>query len=350
MRTLQISALIVLASLSILSCNRDTPEPGPTTPLRTFTPGEGMFVLNEGGFNAGNASLSYYATGGADAGASFNDLFYKSNGVPLGDVAQSMAFINGELYIIVNNSSKIVVVNPSDLKVLHTITGLNGPRNIVQVGGRAYVTQMNSTKVMILDLASHSIAGSIDFRTTTEAISCVNNKLFVTSQVSDKLFVVDLSVGNTVDSTAVIAPGGNSMVTDVNGKLWILTYGSWSAASAGGLFRIDPATNLLEASMPFSTSDFPTHLCKNPAGDSLFFLNYSVYRMAITDPALPTASFISGASHSFYTLGLMPTTNDLYIGDAVDYVQSGIIYRYNSSGTVLDTDTVGVNPNGFLLY
>jgi len=184
-----------------------------------------------------------------------------------------MAFINGELYIIVNNSSKFVVVNPSDLKVLHMITGLNGPRNIVQVGGRAYVTQMNSTKVMILDLASHSVAGSIDFGTTTDAISCVNNKLFVTSQVSDKLFVVDLSVGNTVDSTAVIAPGGNSMVTDVNGKLWILTYGSWSAASAGGLFRIDPATILLVASMSFSTSDFLTSFCKTPSGDFFFFLN-----------------------------------------------------------------------------
>ncbi len=351
--TLNFKALGVLSLLAVttfVSCDRDTPTPtGGST--RTFTPGEGFFILNEGGFNAGNSSISYYALNGTSAGNSFSNLYFNANTAPLGDVAQSISLINNRLYVVVNNSSKIEVLNPYNLELITTITGTSGPRNIVQINSTtAFVTQMYSSEIKILDLTSNSITGSIDLGVTSESIVLTNGKVFVTSQESDKLYVIDPSTNAILDSSSVIAPGGNSMCVDANGKLWVLAYGYWATSAPGGLFRINSTTNAVESSMPFTSFDFPTHLVTNPSGDSLFFLNYNVYRMSINDIILPPLGYISGTGHSFYTIGLLPNTSNTFVGDAVDYVQSGLIFRYDASGTQTDVDTVGVIPNNFLLY
>lgn len=348
-KTISLAALACVVLFT--SCERD--EPGPVNPgtARTFTPGEGFFVLNEGGFTAGNSSISYYAMNGADAGTTFNNLYMKANGVPLGDVAQSLTMINGRIYSVINNSSKIVVLNPVNMGATSTISNLAGPRYVLQINATtAWISQMYSDQIAILDLTTNSVSAYINLGVTSEAMVLTNGKVYVTSQESDKLYVVNPGNNLDIDSSMTIAPGGNSMVVDGNGKLWVLAYGYWATSAPGGLFRVNPSTNTVEASMPMSTFDFATHLCTNPAGDSLFYLNYNIYRMATSDLALPVTSYIAGTGHSFYTIGLMPNTSNFFAGDAVDYVQSGLLFRYNAAGTQTDVDTVGVIPNSFMWY
>jgi hypothetical protein len=344
------SLAALTATILLASCKRDTPDPGTPGSARTFTPGEGFFILNEGGFTAGNSSVSYYAMNGADAGTTFNNLYLKANGVPLGDVAQSVTMINGRIYAVINNSNKIVVLNPVNMGATTTITGLAGPRYIVQIDATtAWVSQMYSDQIAILDLNTNSISGYISLGVTSEAMMLWSNEVFVTSQESDKLYRINTLIPN-MDSSVTIAPGGNSMLLDGNGKLWILAYGYWATSAPGGLFRVDPATSTVEASMPFQSFDFPTHLTANPAGDSLYFVNYNIYRMSVSDLVLPTAPFISGTGHSWYTIGMMGSTSNFFAGDAMDYVQSGVLYRFNALGLQTDVDTVGVIPNNFLWY
>lgn len=345
-----LAAALICGGVLFTSCDRDTPTPNEPGTNRVFNSGEGFFILNEGGFTAGNSSMSYYDMNGANPGTVFNQVFMNANHVPLGDVAQSMTLINGYLYVVVNNSSKVLVLNPQSLAIVATIDGLAGPRNILQVdSAHAWITQMYDNTIQVLDLSTNTITGTHSVGVPAEAITKVNGKIFITSLVTDKLYACTANPF-TVDSSMVIAPGGNSMVTDANGKLWVLSYGYWATSAPGGLFRVDPALNTVEASMPFTSSDFATHLCANPAGDSLFYINYNIYRMAISDAALPTSAFISGAGHSFYTIGLMPNTSNFFAGDAVDYVQSGLLFRYNAAGAQQDVDTVGIIPNNFLWY
>src|SRR5688572_3991019 len=174
MKTTQVTRFMTIFGISTLlmlnSCKRDEPTPADTN-ARTFAPGEGFFILNEGGFTAGNSSASYYALSGTDAGKSFNNLYLASNGVPLGDVAQSMTLMNGRLYMVINNSSKIEVVNPFNFGHTATITGLAGPRNIVQIdANRALVTQMYSDQIAIIDLQTNTVSGYINLGVTSEAI------------------------------------------------------------------------------------------------------------------------------------------------------------------------------------
>ena len=349
---IKLLSLIALAGITFLSsCKRDEPAPANPGTARTFTPGEGFFILNEGGFTAGNASVSYYAMNGADAGTSFNNLYIKANGVPMGDVAQSMTMINGRYYCVVNNSNKIVVLNPNNMGAVTTITGFAGPRYIVQIDATtAWVSQMYSDQIAIVDLSTNSISGYVNLGVTSESMLMTGGKVFVTSQVSAQLYAIDAGNTSNIDSSMTIAPGGNSMVLDGNGKLWVLAYGYWATSAPGGLFRVNTSGNLVEQSFPMQSFDFATHLTANPAGDSLYYLNYNIYRMSVTDLALPTVPYISGTGHAWYTIGIMGSSNNFFAGDAVDYVQSGLLFRYNALGVQQDVDTVGVIPNNFIWY
>ena len=96
--------LFAFVLLLSLGCEREDPE------FRTFSKSTGVFIINEGNFTYGNASLSFLdlTTGEID-----NQVFYKANGFPLGDVAFSMTISDSMAFISINNSGKIFSVNTS---------------------------------------------------------------------------------------------------------------------------------------------------------------------------------------------------------------------------------------------
>ena len=54
--------------------------------------------------------------------------------------------------------------------------------------------------------------------------------------------------------------------------------------------------------------------------------------------------FKSPGTRYFYGLSVHPNSNEIYVTDAVDFVQSGWLYRYNNVGTLLDSVNTGINP------
>ena len=54
--------------------------------------GDGLFITNEGNFQYGNATLSYYDP---ETKTVENEVFYRANAMKLGDVAQSMSLYAG---------------------------------------------------------------------------------------------------------------------------------------------------------------------------------------------------------------------------------------------------------------
>ena len=74
--------------------------------------------------------------------------------------------------------------------------------------------------------------------------------------------------------------------------------------------------------------------------------------MSIYATKLPTEPFIrptmtAGIPSLYYALGVAPDTEEVYVGDALDYQQRSIIYRYSSEGELLDTFTAGVIAGDF---
>lgn len=320
-----------------------------------FTPtGQGVFITNEGNFMYGNASLSYYLPSQKKVE---NEVFIRANGINLGDVAQSMVIRDGRGYIVVNKSGIIFVIDIHTFKVLGSITGLNSPRYIHFVSDtKAYVTDLYAPVITVIDPQSLQVTGQIDTRghASTEQMVQYGKYVFTHCWSYDNaLLVIDTEQDQVVDQIEVgIQPV--SMKIDRYNKIWVLTDGGYEGSPSGwgtpALYRIDAATRVVEREFPFDTGDSPSEIALNGARDTLYFINKSIWRMDVKDERMPIRPFVrppSGDNTIFYGLGVDPATSEVYVADAIDYSQPGIIYRYSPQGEELDAFRVGIIPGAF---
>ena len=327
----------------------------------------GVVVVNEGNFMYGNASLTYYDPG---TGKLINDIFYRQNGIPLGDVAQSAVIHDGELFVVVNNSGKIMVMNAgkyASLKAFdftHKITGLPSPRYINFIdSSKAYISDLYGKQISILDPFSYTVSGKIDidnhnpdfYQHPSEQFIKFGDEVFTNCySYDDKVLVINSKTDRLTDSITVL-PQPNSMVLDRYGKIWTLCDGGYKGSiyddSLPGLVRIDAMSRTVEKIFLLPDDDWPSKLCINRNADTLFFINRDVWRMPVNATALPQEPFIRANSGTgtrlFYGLGVDPVSSDVYVSDAIDHVQSGIIYRYSAWGEGIDTFRAGIIPGFF---
>ncbi|TXI82402.1 MAG: YncE family protein [Flavobacteriales bacterium] len=333
--------LLLFGTVILLACRKDKPEPPVDTPITVGS--GGVYITNEGNFGWGNAGVSYYDIG---TGSLAEDLFQPANGEVLGDVCQSMRLFNGKAYVVLNNSNKVEVVDPNTFMRTATITGFSSPRYLLPVSnGKAYVTDLSANAISVVDLGSNTITGSIACPGWTEELVLAYGKAFVTNQSRSYVYVIDTATDLLVDSIAV-SRGGNSMVEDAHGKLWVACNGGGGTQPA--LYRIDPIALDVEATFAFgSSSDSPWRLTTNGDHSVLYFLNHHVYRMAITDGTLPASPFIAADGRNFYGLGVDPDNGTVYVADAIDYTQRGVVFRYGADGGTIDAFLAGRIPGGF---
>lgn len=343
MTTRTLAAIACAASIILASCRKDKPEPPDDTPVNVGGT-VGVYVTNEGNFQWGNATVSYFD---AANGSATEDLFAPANGTGLGDVCQSMTLFNGKGYVVLNNSNKVVVVDPQSFVATATITGFQSPRYLLPVSNaKAYVTDLYANSIAVVDLAGNTITGGIACPSATEELVLAYGKAFVTAPDRDKLYVIDTATDLLTDSIT-ISRGGNSIQQDANGKLWVLCGGYMGGGIQAKLHRIDPVSLTVEESFGFPASATPWRLRINGAHDMLYFLDTDVYRMAISATALPTSPFVAANGRNLYGLGIDPDEGSVYVSDAIDYVQRGKVYRYGSDGVERGNFLAGIIPGGF---
>jgi YVTN family beta-propeller protein len=311
--------------------------------------GSGLFIVNEGNFTYGNATLSFY-----DPAAKHveNDVFGRANGIRLGDVAQSMTMHNGRLYIVVNNSGIIFVIDPETFRVTGTITGLQSPRYIhFLADDKAYVTDLYASRIAIVNPQTLALTGYVDTapHRSTEQMARHGRYIFTNSwSLGSAVLVIDTERDEVVH-TIEVGPQPTSIALDARGKLWVLVdgglEGSPSGRSTPSLVRIDAATFTVERRFEFAPDDRPTRLCLD--GDMLYFLNRGVWRMNVNDDRLPLRAFIEDRRTIYYGIAVDPATSEIYVADAIDYRQQGMVYRYSPDGELLDEFRVGIIPGGF---
>ena len=145
-----------------------------------------LFMVNEGNFMYGNATLSCYDTLKREIQ---NDLFYRVNGLPLGDVAESMTIFQSKGYLVINNSGKIYIMDTGNGKYTGKISGLISPRFLHFVNNiKAYVTDLYAGKITIVNPTTNQITGSIPCPShpSTEEMVQVGNILFVSCWSADR--------------------------------------------------------------------------------------------------------------------------------------------------------------------
>ncbi|MCK9203923.1 MAG: YncE family protein [Bacteroidales bacterium] len=345
-------------SLIFFSCGKQaireiTVDPGSPDTIPTDYYQHGIFVINEGNYNWGNASISFVDY---NTGAITQNVFDKENGRDLGDVAQCMKIFNGKGYIVVNNSNRIEVVDIKTFKSIKTITGFYSPRNISFINSsKAYVTNLQSN-ISILDLRSNEITGSIPVEGWTENQVLYDPYMFVTAigeyrepsfRRNPMILVIDTRTDLIIDTI----PTGKEpigLIMDNQHKLWVLCSGGYDYFEAPSLIRIDPGNRKIEEVFTFSTTQtVPSRLSINTSGDTLYFLNGGIYQMPICERGIPIHPLVNANGRLFYGLSVHPSSGFIFVSDALDYVQNGMVYQYNTSGTLIRQFSVGRIPGSF---
>ncbi|MBQ2394430.1 MAG: YncE family protein [Alistipes sp.] len=317
--------------------------------------GRGLFITNEGNFQYGNASLSYYdpTTGDVE-----NEVFYRANAMKLGDVAQSMVIRDGIGWIVVNNSHVIFAIDIKTFKEVGRITNFTSPRYIHFLSDeKAYVTQIWDNRIAIVNPKTYQITGYIECPAmtmesgSTEQMVQWGDYVYVNCwSYQNRILKIDTRTDKVVDELQVgIQP--TSLVLDKNGKMWTITDGGYEGSPYGyeapSLYCIDAETFTIEKRFKFKLGDWPSEVQLNGTGDKLYWLNDDVWEMEVTSDRLPVKPFLEYRETIYYGLTVDPTSGDVYVADAIDYQQQGKVYRYSAKGELIDEFYVGVIPGAF---
>lgn len=315
----------------------------------------GLLICNEGNFQYGNASLSYYDP---ETKSVENEVFYRANGMKLGDVAQSMVVRDGIGWIVVNNSHIIFAIDLKSFKEVGRIVNLTSPRYIHFVSDtKAYVSQIWDNRIFIINPKSFEITGYITCPNmtmesgSTEQMVQYGKYLYVNCwSYQNRILKIDTTTDTIVaELTVGIQP--TSLVLDSMGKLWTVTDGGFAGSPYGheapSLYCIDAESFTIEKQFSFSLGDSPSEIQINAAKDTLYWINDDIWAMDITADRVPVRPIIEARGTKYYGLTVSPTNGDIYIADAIDYQQQGAIYRYSKTGELIDEFYVGIIPGSF---
>ncbi|MFN6943866.1 MAG: YncE family protein [Cytophagaceae bacterium] len=340
--------LFVLTGIFFLSCRKDTPDEAVSENVPTIKPLGGVFITNEGNLNWGNASVSYYSF---EEQKVTEDIYKAANNRPLGDVCQSMTIESGKAYAVVNNSNKVEIIDPVSFKSEGTIRGLTSPRYFLPINNKkAYVSDLYSNAVSVVNLDSKSKTKDISCPGWTEQMVLVSNQAFVTNMRKEFIYIINTEEDKIVDSIKVgFSP--NSILQDKNGKLWVLSSGSRDRNIPASLSKINPQNKTVEKTINFpDASRGAGKLTINGTLDTLYFLSRGVYQMPILQENIPPMPLVETGDAIFYGLGIHPQNGHIYVSDAIDYVQKGVVYRYKNDGTLIDSFNAGIIPGNFYFY
>ncbi len=306
---------------------------------------KGVYIVNEGNFQRGNASLTYY---NRQQDTLIHRLFAQQNNRPLGDVFQSIYIYKENAFLVVNNSQKIEKVSLAHFQSLQTLNTLTSPRYIEIINGhKAYVTDLYGNQINIFNPSTMTKKGNISVRGWTESIVSLNNNVFVLNKDSSRILKIDPSQ-NKILQRRKIAKSPNSMVIDKNGKIWVLCDGGLSNKYYPHLLRLSSSL-AIEASFSFdSKSSRPDNLIIDEQREVLYYINKGIYRFPIQNNALPGQTLFPPGNKNFYALGYDTAQHEIYAADARDYQQKGVIYRIHpSTGAFIDSFQSGYIPSDF---
>ena len=320
----------------------------------------GMYILNEGNMGSNKCTLDFY---------DFNNAIYTRNlyaernpGVvmELGDVGNDIAVYGSRLYIVVNCSNKVEVLNAySGIRIGQI--DIPTCRYLAFEGRNAYVSsyvgpvQIDPSaplgEVYRVDTLSLAVTGRATVGYQPEEMAVSDGFLYVANsggyrppEYDNRVSAIRLSDFTVTGHTAVAA-NLHRLRRDSHGRIWVTSRGNYSdTPSRIHLLEKDPdatAPGLLRLSATFDTP------CTNLAihGDMLYFFaspdhpgldspRYGI--IDLTDCSITDRSWITDGTEADisvpYGLAVNPENGDIYITDAKNYVSSGTLHCYSSYG------------------
>lgn len=365
----------VLALLLLFSCRKEEmivlPEVKPVAPGGEENEITGFYLLNEGNMGSNKATIDYFDY---ESGNYNKNIFAERNpGVvkELGDVGNDIQIYGSKLYIAVNCSHFVEVMDSKTAKHIATIP-IPNCRYIEFEGRYAYVTSY-AGPVEIDPNARLGYVAKVDTATLEVVAECTvgyqpedmvicNGKLYVANSggyrvpdYDNRVFVIDLESFQVV-KTMEVGINLHRMVQDAYGNIYV--------SSRGDYYGTPSKTFIIDSNRDIVTDTLHTLPNSNmvAGGDSLYVLSnefnyttnsytisYAVYDMV--QKRIVSRNFISDGTEKKiktpYGLAVNPQTREIFVTDAGDYVTPGMLYCFDRYGKLKWTAVTGDIPAHF---
>lgn len=336
---------VCLALLLVTSCKKDEQTTLPTT--------TGVYIINEGNFNFGTADVSVYD---AETNTVINDVFTAANSYPLGDVAQSMYVKDSTGYIVVNNSAKIEVVRLPSFKGIKTISiPGSSPRCFLPVNDSiAYVSELYAKKIWVINYQTGNVVTTISTTGWTEKMLLQNNYAVVQQRTADnlpssenRLLRINVSNHSLNDSYDFGKQDVTGLDVDAQGRIWVSVDEDSSTNAKSALVCFDQSFSLVKTLAHTSFGHHFSQVSIHASTGKMVYADGDVMTANTNDATLSNQILVAKSGRNIYAIGLNPNNGDVYVSDALDFVQRSRIYRYDINGNEIHSFNAGIISGNF---
>jgi hypothetical protein len=341
--------LTLITTILFFSCS-DIDKPIETEPTNNKT----LFILSEGDFYGNNSTLAKFDI---ETGNVIKEYFREVNKRGLGAVGNDMLQYGSKLYIVMNVSETIEVVDAATGISIRQISmksdngGNRQPRQIAAHGGKVYITSYDDT-VTRIDTVTFEKDAIVEVGMDPDGIEISNNKIFVANSgglnylngYNNTLSIIDIT-NFTVEKEIEVGVNPTNLGKDNRGNIYLSTLGDYFETP--GVFQkistTGDVTTIDEISSPgkFVIFDNIAYIIKGSYGNPYSVIIYDcLTNQVITENFIPENIEI-GIIHS---IDVDEKTGDIFIMES-DYITPGTVYCFDNKGELkYKIPLVGLNP------
>ncbi|MCB9261966.1 MAG: hypothetical protein H6607_06295 [Flavobacteriales bacterium] len=312
-------------------------------PPKTTDTQSGFYTVNEGNFQQGNSSFGFFNT---QSNEYSKDVFFEKNEIPIGDVFQSVAIINGDYWLVVNNSGKIWIVDTSSLKIKNSIEGFVSPRYAISSGNKVFVSDLYADKIYVVDINKMSISATISIDGWTDDMLVSNEVLWVANREKPYLYLIDIEKLSITDSIK-IGNNTNSICKFKNDDLGVLCEGKLGSSEKAAFYVIKNGTKTAVLVHEFANAEKPIRLQQSAVDNRIYMAFKGIYSFSSADYSFIKKELDLPESN-IYGFDIHPKTGDFILSDAKDFVNRSEVSIYTSTFDFKRHFDAGVLCNKFI--
>ena len=363
--------VFALAAFALAACSDDDPRIFGSDAIEIGTDKagnggdyRGFYLLNEGNMGANKCTLDYYDY---TTGTYYRNIYSENNPnqvLELGDVGNDIAVYGNRLYIVVNGSHKVEVLDAETAIRIGQVE-INSPREIAFDGNKAYVTSFGERgTVQRFDLETLKVDAQATVGYGPEDIVLHDGKLFVANSCNygsgaydNTITVLDPTTMGVDYTITTSASNLQKIVADQYGNLWVSSMGNYNDIPAkviilkkgtDGRYAEDPMTLYANiGDMCYYDKEIYYYTTVYDASWNATY-RFGAYDTASTNAGPIVNRFLDPQDmqkiQTPYCLTVNPSTGDFFVTDAKNYTSSGALYCYDKDWKLKWTVTTGDIP------
>ena len=345
-------SLFIIFTLLIVSCKKQETSVNSTNVVHLK---KGILVLNEGLYSLNNSTLSWVSE---DQSLVEEDFFFQKTGRLLGDTGNDLLRYGSKIYVVMNVSSTIEVLDATSGDHLQQLSMVASnrpkqPRKIVGYGGNVFVSCFDGY-VDVIDTTNFKVIKRIKVGGNPDALHCVGDKLYVSNSGGLNFPNYDSTLSvihpNLLRETHKIVVGANpgKIVSREDGKsIYVIVRGDYGKRPSR-LKGINVSTDEIFFESTFEVQD----IAQFHNGILLYQSNKnSIQLFNTTMNQIENKTVISNLPvQTFYGMKYLKNRKEICVFDANSYTNRGFLHFYSLDGVYKNKYNVGLNPSNLIEF